>query len=311
MSKSILLIDDQESFKEDFKMMAQAKGYNIAWGRSLSDLVEKLTDLNLKIVAVVLDIKCLIDNEQKIEREDFIGEALTYLNRSYPDLPRAILTGDELALDGLKRFFRSENEDIYKKEPVDIENLFNRLDEHSKDHQNRILSQNEKELKELLSKNEGKHLEFKSSLQYCTKENTVNLDLRFEVIKNISAFANSDGGEILIGVENNKNVIGLESTDYLTLKEDDKEDGFRLLIDRLIEDTFGNAFQKNLPDLKFYKTKDKTVCKIQVNKHYEPVFIYRKNKKGESHKAFFIRRQASTAELRDEEISKYISGHWN
>ena len=311
MSKNILLIDDKEEFKNDFKTIAQRNGFGLAWGKSHEELVAKLPDLHSKVTAIILDIKCLMTNDQEIEREDFIGSALAYLNREYPEIPRMILTGDDKALDSLKMFFNPDTEDIYKKEPKELDRLFVKLEEHFANHPQRILNNHQKEILKIIEHGEGKHLEYKSSIQFCVNSQTENKDLRFETFKNLAAFANSEGGELLIGVADNKNIIGLENTDFSTLKESNKEDGYRLLIDSLIENKFGNSFQKNLPDLKFYKIDSKTICRIIVNgKHHSPVLIKKKPKTGSEYEAFFIRSQASARELKGEEKEKYIESHW-
>ncbi|REC50682.1 hypothetical protein DRF62_18770 [Chryseobacterium piscium] len=311
MNKFLLLIDDKEEFKEDFKTIAQRYGYQIAWGKSFEDLKQKIAQLHLQITAVILDIKCLMTNDQEIEKEDFIGAAINFLSKEYPNVPRMILTGDEKALDGFKMFFNSEIEDIYRKEPEQLDALFQKIDKHYVELPNRLLSYDQLELFKLINEGESKHLEFKSSLQYCTKSQTQNKELRFEVLKNIAAFANSEGGSILIGIDDQKNILGLESTDFLTLKNENIEDEYRLLIDSIIENIFGNDFQKILTDLKFYVYEGKTICRIEVkNKNYSPTFIFRKRKDNSTSKAFFIRCFGSSRELTDVELNKYISAHW-
>ncbi|MBF4516374.1 putative DNA binding domain-containing protein [Flavobacterium sp. ANB] len=310
MSKSILLIDDKEEFKDTFKIIAQNKGFRIAWGKSFEDLKEILPELHLEIVAVILDIKCLMTNDQKIEKEDFIGSALTLLNQEYPDLPKVILTGDEKALDGIKMFFNTKTVEVYKKESKEIDRLFLKLEHYSNNHSQRILSYEEKEILKIIKNGEGKHLEYKSSIQFCMNAQTENRDLRFDVLKNLAAFANSEGGQLLIGVDDSQNIIGLENGDFNTLKEGNKIDHFRLLIDNLVESKFGNAFQKNLPDIKFYIVEGKTVCSIIVKgKHHTPVYLRKRPKNGAEYNAFYIRSQASARELKDEELSKYIISH--
>lgn len=310
VNKYILLIDDKEDFKNDFKTIAQRNNYGLAWGKSHEDLVEKLPQIHLEITAVILDVKCLMTNDQEIERADFIGSALSYLNRKFPDIPRMILTGDEKALESII-YLHQNNEDIYKKEPEELKRLFTKLEDHHLNYPQRILTFKEKEIIEIIKNGEGKHLEYKSSVQYCVRNQVVNKELQFEVLKNLAAFANTEGGEILIGVDDDKNIIGLENTDYLTLKDGNKIDHFRLMFDELIQNNFGNNFHKKLEDFKFYNYKGNTVCRIIVKgKDDKPVYIKKSPKKGQSYEAFFIRGQASARELKGEEKEKYIESHW-
>ncbi|UJH90124.1 ATP-binding protein [Antarcticibacterium sp. 1MA-6-2] len=309
MSKSILLIDDKEEFKEDFKIKAQSKGYALAYGKSLEELKTILPRIHKEIVAVILDIKCLIRNDQKIEKPDFIGATLNYLNQDYPDLPRLILTGDEKALDAAKMLFNTDTEIIYKKVPNEIDKLFAKLDEYYEDFPRRILTLEEREVDSIIKKGEGKYLEFKSSFQFCTKSQTLKKSLRFEVLKNIAAFSNTDGGAVLIGVKDNGDIIGLEETDFRT--KQNTIDSYKLLFDDLIESNFGNGFHKNLSDMKFYNIKGKTICYVQVQSRYHrPITISKKPKNGKAYDAFFIRRLASAKELSGEEMKEYISNHF-
>lgn len=309
MSKSLLLIDDKEDFKDSFQTLAQQKGYKLAWGKSLEDLKSMMPSLYRKITAVVLDIKCLLDNEQPIEREDFIVKALLFLDSEYKNLPRAILTGDEHAFD-FSRF--SGDETVFKKDPEDIEKLFQKIQEFQEKYEERLKTDDEREFYKIIEQSENNKLEFKSSLQYCTKENKENKGLRFEVLKTLAAFANTDGGTLLIGVNDDREVYGLENGDFDTLEGDNKADAYKLLLDNLIESNFGNAFHNIIESVKFYTIKDKTVCKIIVkSKYLTPVYITKRVPNKRPYKAFFIRAQASSRELNNEEQEKYIKLNWS
>jgi hypothetical protein len=307
--KSLLLIDDKEEFKEAFQTIAQRKGYHLAWGKSFEELEAKLPELHRRITAVVLDIKCLITNNQPIEDEKFIGRALTFLNRKYEDIPRVILTGDEQAFEKLSSLF--DGEFIFKKDPIDIESMFQQLDEYSKQHDERIKTADEREFYKIIQNSEGRQLEFKSTLQYCTKTNAENVDLRFEVLKTLAAFANTEGGTLLIGVKDDKSIYGLENGDFLTINKEDKIDAYKQLIDNLIEKNFGNGFHAILEEVKFYKIGECLVCRITIKgKYAKPLYIERKRPNKKAYQAFFIRAQSSTRELQNEDQQNYIKENW-
>ncbi len=69
---------------------------------------------------------------------------------------------------------------------------------------------NEFELKERILKGEGLHTDFKESF-------TNNED----IAKSIVCFANTDGGQIVVGVNDNGEIVGIENIDELTRKIDD------------------------------------------------------------------------------------------
>lgn len=308
MDKALLLIDDKEDFKESFQTLAQRKGYKLAWGKSYEEMEAKLPGLYKKITAIVLDIKCLITNDQAIENEDFILKALLFLQAEYKDLPRVILTGDEKALD-FSRF--SKDVLVFRKDPEDIEKMFNTIEEFSANHEYRIKTADEREFFDIVKANEGRNLEFKSSLQFNIKDNKKDKSLHFDVLKTIAAFANTEGGTLLIGVDDNKNIYGLENGDFMTFYAENKHDNYKLLLDNLIENTFGNGFHSNLEEVKFYIIGNKTVCKVVVKGKYSaPTYVQKKVPNKAAYKAFFVRGQASTRELQGKEMELYIKANW-
>ena len=65
-------------------------------------------------------------------------------------------------------------------------------------------------LGDLITMGEGMSLEFKSTLQWDVIEGTQNKSLRDAVLKSLVAFMNTEGGTVLIGVEDSGQVFGLE-----------------------------------------------------------------------------------------------------
>lgn len=126
---NILLIDDDSDFKESFKIEIQNQGLNLIHRRSFEGLQEIMPKHHNAITAIVLDIKCLISDDQAIENENFILTALKYLDTNFPNFPRIILTGDDDAFNHFKKF--SEEENIYQKTPQDLTVAIEKLKEYS------------------------------------------------------------------------------------------------------------------------------------------------------------------------------------
>src|SRR6186713_2601441 len=122
---SIVLIDDNKEFIQDFTNEAFAKGITVASRNSLRGLMDLLPKLSHKYAAVVLDIKCLLEDNQAKENASFITAALKYLDSHIPGFPRFILTGDESEFDTLKRYYTGEK--MFIKKPDDQERLLNEL----------------------------------------------------------------------------------------------------------------------------------------------------------------------------------------
>lgn len=126
MSNYIILTDDDKDFTNVFVNEAAAKKINVATKESLEGLKQLLPKFAHKYAAVVLDIKCLLDDAQGKEDATFIGAALTYLDSTVPGFPRFILTGDESEFEGVKRYHAGEQ--MFLKTPQDKEKLFKELE---------------------------------------------------------------------------------------------------------------------------------------------------------------------------------------
>jgi hypothetical protein len=110
---SILIIDDREDFVQAFVTKMSAKKISVATAKSFEGLQKQMPKIHHKIAVVILDIKCLINDNQEVENEDFIGTAITFLDQNYPKFPRIILTGDDESFTGFKRF--NTNEEFFLK----------------------------------------------------------------------------------------------------------------------------------------------------------------------------------------------------
>jgi ATP-dependent DNA helicase RecG len=132
---------------------------------------------------------------------------------------------------------------------------------------------NEKELLKLIKKGESETLEFKSSLA------DVN-----EIVEDISAFSNSKGGKILVGVSNSGEILGVE------VGKDTME--------RLTNKIVGNTEPKVFPSISIAKIGKKKILVIEVEEAKEkPVFAFGK---------CFKRVGRSTLRMSKEEIERVI-----
>ena len=157
---------------------------------------------------------------------------------------------------------------------------------------------------ELIGLPEGPNLEFKSSLQWDVRQDTPNTGLRNEVLKTVAAFMNTDGGILLIGVEDSGSVFGLEK-DLSTLKGS-SEDEFLQLLTSLIVNAIGPQYSPFVvPNIE--NVDGKRVCSVDVSQAPEPVFM-----NGTKGTEFYIRFANTSRSLNPEETHDYImnSGKW-
>jgi hypothetical protein len=90
---------------------------------------------------------------------------------------------------------------------------------------------------ELLGRDEDQYLEFKSSLRWDLERNERSRVIEGAAIKTVAAFLNSrHGGTLLIGVANDRSVLGLEP-DYASLRKEGRDDAdlFQLHLSQVLE----------------------------------------------------------------------------
>jgi len=125
-------------------------------------------------------------------------------------------------------------------------------------------------------------------------------------LKTLVAFANSSGGTLLIGVDNNKNILGLENeynSSSPKLQSPDR-DGFGLFFDDRIKHYIGDSFS-SLMNRRFLKFHEGDILIVKVEPSPNEVFIL-KNEDGKECEQLYIRNLSSSKELTGSELAKYI-----
>lgn len=157
----------------------------------------------------------------------------------------------------------------------------------------------ENSIGEMLKSGEHDKLEFKTSLRWDSKRNQVNKELERTIMKTVTAFLNSDGGYLLIGVDDKGQPIGLE-TDFASLPKPDA-DGFENHFNNLFNNMIGPEFRR-LVRIKFDNIGGKTVCLVDIESGRKPAYL----KTGDS-EGFYIRTGNVTTPLKMSEVAIYVS----
>jgi len=159
----------------------------------------------------------------------------------------------------------------------------------------------------ILKDDENRYLEFKSSLRWDYRQEKVNPELEKIIMKTIAAFGNTDGGILLIGVDDDKNIIGLEN-DFKTLKKTDA-DYYEVHLRNIMHKLMGVKYVSKFIRTQFEIFEDqKTVCKIKVISADEPLFLKYTNKNGQMEEKFYVRSGNSSHEIQSiADINDYIN----
>jgi len=157
-------------------------------------------------------------------------------------------------------------------------------------------------LKELIQQGESTVLEFKSSLRWDHRQGQANKALETAVAKSVAGFLNAEGGTLMIGVDDEGRMIGIEK-DLQSLGRKDR-DGFQQRVLQLLEQSLG---VEHLPyvDLRFETVGGQTVCVITIDACPRPVYL----RDGE-HRAFYARIGNTTRPFDTQAAHEYINTHW-
>lgn len=177
-----------------------------------------------------------------------------------------------------------------------------KYNEHLKSLITKPIKVKDKPIVEIVELGESVNLEFKSTLQWDIVRNEKNKSLRKSVLKTIAAFLNSEGGTLLIGVEDNKNICGLARDFSLA---DNSEDKFLVLLNTLINDTIGPEYSP-LIKISIEPIDGTKVCKLNVERSMLPAYLTI-----DGQKEFYIRAGNTSKSLDLEDTVNYISLHWS
>lgn len=150
------------------------------------------------------------------------------------------------------------------------------------------------DIQRLIRDGESNRLEFKSTLR--TNLETGETDKRMEkaVLKTIVAFLNTDGGNLLIGVDDDGDIIGADIQSF------ENKDKMGLHLTNLIASKIGNSF---LPFITFnlIDFDDKVVIRVKCDPCPMPVFY-----KDGKIEIFYVRSGPRTEELTGMTLISYI-----
>lgn len=155
---------------------------------------------------------------------------------------------------------------------------------------------------DLILEGENSHLELKQTFRWDIKQKDTSKALEKATLKTISAFLNTDGGSLIIGVTDNGGIYGLED-DYKSLVRKDR-DGFENHFNQVLKHTIGSEFRQYI-EFSFETLEEKDVCLIEVRPSPKPVYL-----KTNGDEEFFIRTGNTTTPLSLSETNSYIDSHW-
>lgn len=150
----------------------------------------------------------------------------------------------------------------------------------------------------LINSKENENLEFKSTLSWNLRANLKDKRIEGEVIECLAGFSNKEGGTLVIGVDDDHKILGLDNDFRLAnLKDEDK---FELHLRNLLRSRLNieNEYLARKVRVSFETIEQKDICIIKIKKGNKPIFT--------KEEKFFLRDGNTTIEIKPSEVHKYI-----
>ncbi|MDP2673259.1 MAG: ATP-binding protein [Nanoarchaeota archaeon] len=151
------------------------------------------------------------------------------------------------------------------------------------------------EILELIKNKESEEIEFKSTLRTNLHTNEFDKKMEFSALKTISAFLNSNGGTLLLGITDEGKILGIEHDKF------PDTDKFNLYLISLIKERIGKK-HFHLIEIKNNLIEHRTIIKLSCKKSKNPVFL----KSDLNEEEFYIRMGPSSVQLKGSELVEYV-----
>ncbi len=154
---------------------------------------------------------------------------------------------------------------------------------------------------ELVKQPESQTLEFKSSLRWdLKKDRKDDAHITHAVLKTIAAFLNTEGGDLLIGVADNGQVLGIDHDGF------DSEDKYTLHLMQVVLNGLGDR-AGTCVDPRTQVVQGKTVCLVACKRSPEPVYLTWKGLEKSTAGDFYVRNGPRTDRLEPESAERYVA----
>jgi predicted HTH transcriptional regulator len=147
---------------------------------------------------------------------------------------------------------------------------------------------------ELIKEGETDHVEFKSSLRWNKHTNKKDQAIEHAILKPIAGFMNSDGGTLLIGVNDEGELLGLKQDQF------PNGDKMMLHLTKLIGDRI-SQIHNQFVNLSIEEIKGKEVFRVDCEAATVPAYLSKGNEE-----YFYVRSGPSTVNMNLRKIYDYI-----
>ena len=150
-------------------------------------------------------------------------------------------------------------------------------------------------IKALISSGEGNRVEFKSTLRWNLKTDRAEKAIDKAWLKSIAAFLNTDGGMLLVGVEDKGDILGIGADNF------DNEDKFLMHVSNRIQEHVGLE-HAGFVRYQLVPVDNQKVLLVECQPSPSPVFL-----KFSKEEEFYIRVGPGSRRLSTSEVVAYVT----
>ena len=187
--------------------------------------------------------------------------------RNSIDFKKLILDKDFEKFSSINYIFIKKNDQLKVESKIINSLLTNYLIEFSDPFEN------------LIDKEESEKLELKSSYNYNLEKKSRDKELLYDIFKTIVAMMNTSGGTLLVGINNKKEIIGIN----INREGFKDQDSLELNIHSRFNDYIGKRYN-DLIQINWHDYNNKKILEIKIQHSQEPIYL-----KDENCKIFFVR----------------------
>ncbi len=231
--------------------------------------------------SVVIFLTALQSTEEKV-RGLSMG-AMDFITKPFD--PEEIIARVSIQLDNHRK-----HKELLEQNQQLAEELATTLESGSRDRDTRT-----ERIKSIISSGESNRVEFKSTLRWNLKTDRSEKVIDKAWLKSVAAFLNSDGGVLLVGVEDNGDILGIEADNF------DNEDKYLLHINNRIQQHIGLE-HAGFIGYQLVPADNKKVLLIECQPSPSPVFL-----KISKEEEFYIRVGPGSRRLSTSEVVAYVT----
>jgi DNA-binding response OmpR family regulator len=152
----------------------------------------------------------------------------------------------------------------------------------------------EERIKQIIAEGENDRTEFKSTLRWSMKENKIDHGVEIAWLKTVAAFLNSDGGRLVVGVDNQGVPLGIEPDDF------ENEDKYLLQVSNRLQQHLGAEHAANVR-FGLYPAAGRKVLLVECSSASKPVFLT-----DAGQESFYVRAGPGTRKLTMSQMLAYV-----